>query len=49
MEVSAGDDVKDLAGLRAEDASEMLSLRTGECGVSLRPCVGDPAASCHRV
>ena len=49
MEVSAGDDVKDLAGFGAEDARKMLGLRTGECRVSLRPGVGDSAASCHRM
>jgi len=30
VEVSAGDDVKDLAGLGAEDAREVLRLRAGE-------------------
>ena len=49
VEVSAGDDVKDLAGLGAEDAREVLRLRAGERSVGCVVRVGYPAASCHRM
>jgi len=49
VKVPAGYDVKDLAGLGAEDAREMLRLRAGERSVGCVEGVGDPAASCHRM
>jgi len=49
VEVSAGDDVEDLAGLGTEHAREMRSLRAGERSMGCVVCVGDPASSCHGV
>ncbi len=46
-------DVKDLAGLGAQDAGEVGRLLAGEGGMGGvaglgRPSVGDPAAACHK-
>ena len=47
MEEAVGDDVVDLAGLRSEDAGEVMGLVAGEGGRGGGPCVGDEAATGH--
>ena len=47
VEEVVGDDVVDLAGDRAEDASEMGGLVAGKGGGSVGPGVGDEAATGH--
>ncbi len=53
VEEAVGDDVEELAGLGAQDASEMGRLFAGEGGVGgmaglRRPGVGDEAAASHK-
>jgi hypothetical protein len=47
VEEASGDYVEDLAGLGAEDASEVGGLVAGECGSCGGPGIGDPAAARH--
>jgi hypothetical protein len=47
MEEAVGDDVIDLAGFGAKDASEMDGLVAGERGRVGCPTVGNEAAACH--
>ena len=49
MKVPSCDHIEDLTGLRAEHECEVPGLRASERCMRFRPCVGDPAASSHRV